>query len=233
MPSCSTKDLVMNGGCPQLTNIRFMNGNYTTDQQKLRKIAKWILAILENAVFIYSVSRTQKQARKYYNEIKKFCVAYDLSSVTGFNNQKITVYLSADPPSCCDSTPLLRILPVNSLPTLWGGNIVSKDRCPISTSIETISVNPTKLSDKEKVLYYYYKNSDFFVYLLSALKTAIVRHANFKEYCKVLVFPEDLYEGSKNERTLIASGQFLKQVYDLFLIHWSSKLGLKLEKPIV
>ena len=47
------------------------------------------------------------------------------------------------------------------------------------------------------------------------------------------MFPEDLYEGSKNERTLIASGQFLKKIYDLFLIHWSSKLGLKLEKPIV
>ena len=96
----------------------------------------------------------------------------------------------------------------------------------------TISINPTELSEREKVLYYYYKNSDFFVYLLSSLKTAIVKHANFKDYCKVLVFPADLYEGNKNERTLLASGQFLKQVYDLFLINWSKRLNYKLHAPL-
>lgn len=235
MPACSTKDSVMKGGCDELNKIWFMNGDYHTDQTKLRKVAKWILSVLENSVFIYSVSRTKKQARDYYNDFKKFCVTYDLSPVNGFDNQRITVYLPNDTTSCCDTTNttlLMRVLPVDKLPTIWGSNIVSKYGCRSNTTAETVSTDPTKLSDREKVLYFYYKNSDFFVNLLSSLKTAIVRHANFKNYCKVLVFPDDLYEGDKNERTLLASGQFLKQVYDLFLINWSKRFNYKLEAPV-
>ena len=90
------KRFVMKGGCDELNKIWFMNGDYHTDQTKLRKVAKWILSVLENSVFIYSVSRTKKQARDYYNDFKKFCVTYDLSPVNGFDNQRITVYLPSD-----------------------------------------------------------------------------------------------------------------------------------------
>lgn len=220
---------------PELTDITFRNGNYNANQSQLRKVAIWILTILENSVFIYSISRTKKQAREYYNNYKKFCVTYDLSPVSGFKNERITVYLPTDTTSCCDynnTTLLMRILPVNKLPTLWGSKIISKYGCRSSAHAKVISVDSSVLHKREKVLYYYYKNSNFFINLLSSLKTAIVKHANFKDYCKVLVFPADLYEGNKNERTLLASGQFLKQVYDLFLINWSKRLNYKLPAPL-
>ena len=68
----------------------------------------------------------------------------------------------------CDTTNttlLMRVLPVDKLPTIWGSNIVSKYGCRSNTTAETVSTDPTKLSDREKVLYFIIKSSNFFVNL--------------------------------------------------------------------
>ena len=67
------------------------------------------------------------------------------------------------------------------------------------------------------IIYYYFKNVQFFTDILSALKKSVVNYSEFKFYCKKIVFPQDIYCGNLEERTFYVSGEFLKQVYDLFL----------------
>lgn len=79
------------------------------------------------------------------------------------------------------------------------------------------------------IIYYYFKNVQFFTDILSALKKSVVNYSEFKFYCKKIVFPQDIYCGNLEERTFYVSGEFLKQVYDLFLR--GQKTNLKLPVP--
>jgi len=73
------------------------------------------------------------------------------------------------------------------------------------------------LSGNSLIIYYYFKNVQFFTSLLSMLQQSIVNYNEYKFMCKKIVFPEDIYCGSLKERTFYVSGQFLHQVFNHFL----------------
>lgn len=80
------------------------------------------------------------------------------------------------------------------------------------------------------IIYYYFKNVQFFTSLLSMLQQSINDYSNFKFMCKKIVFPEDIYCGSLNERTFVVSGDFLQQVFNTFLRNSNNNLKLPVPK---
>ena len=179
-------------------------------------------------------------ARKYYNERKFYCNSFNLNvnkldsncNKQVKENVRVTVWLSGGQKQNClingvDTTKknvinLMEILPQNYLPSSFAGNRgVAWSRTDVPTNhvypVTNPYLPPNSLSDQEKVIYYYLKNIQFFTGLLSSLKRSTVDHAEFRFYCKKFVFPADIYCGSQDDRTLIATGTFLRQVYSIYL----------------
>lgn len=231
------------------------NNTNSGTQKELKKFAKWIFQILDNEKFISSLLDTTNMARKYYNERKFYCNSFNLKvnkfdgscNNIGQENVRVTVWLSGGQKQNClingvDITKknvinLMEILPQNYLPSSFAGNRGLKWSKTVTPSDHVYPVTnpylpPRTLSDSEKVIYYYLKHMNWFTGLLGALKRSIVDHAEFKFYCKKFVFPADIYCGSQDDRTLIATGTFLRQVYSIYLRNRAVSINHILPKPV-
>lgn len=186
---------------------------------QITNITPLFYAILQNQKFLDVILRLKNMARQYYNSNRKnFCSTVNLSSVNGFSNERITVYLPAtggnllnDP--CYISnynynyqTLLMRILPENVLPTNWSNMIGQSASVPYGT-----------LTNNEQVIYMYIKNADFFTRILQLFKNSFQYYATDKYQCFVVKFPEDLYNGTEEERTFTITSDYLRNIYRNYL----------------
>jgi hypothetical protein len=185
---------------------------------QITNITPLFYAILQNQQFLDVILRLKNTARHYYNSNRKnFCSTVNLSSVNGFNQERITVFLPTaggnllnDP--CyvnydyTHNTLLMRILPTGVLPTNWS-NVVG----------QSSSVPVNMLTDNEKILYMYIKNADFFTRVLQLFKNSFQYYATDKYQCFVLKFPSDFYEGSESERTFTITSDYLRTIYRNYL----------------
>ena len=176
------------------------------------------------------------------NEYNKDC-----SQKNKIHKGKVTVWLSGGQSDNCfinsqqyipnneNAINLMRLLPENSLPSSFAGSnglfwTKTVNNIPNIYPITNPSLPPCRpcpvspfgncgneLNDKQKVIYYYFKHIDFFTKLLASLKRSVEDHSNFRFLCIKFIFPEDIYCGSLDERTLYATGTFLRQVYSVFL----------------
>ena len=124
-----------------------------------------ILAILQNSRFIVDVAGSTKLARAYYNDYKYWCKIIPYKQIKGFENKNLKLVLHRNY-SC------------NGMPTDEGSNIN-----------RILRYGPK--NDEESIFYYYYKNHDFFVRILTALKWAIKSYNEGRYYCKVIELPKD------------------------------------------
>jgi hypothetical protein len=206
---------------------------YNTIQ--LNKYNNWILSILYNTKFLYVVSDLEKMARSYYNQNpKQFCSTINLGAVSGFNNNSITVYLPTKRnyliKQNVNTTTLMKILAVNQLPRCWSNIVLGG-----SGECENVSVIPNNLitlTDMEKVLYWYIKFAPFYVNLLSILKNSFEQFVQRRYFCQKVVFPAKLYPGTLSERTLFATGDYLKYIYSYYLLRSRESSSLRLPNPL-
>ena len=77
------------------------------------------------------------------------------------------------------------------------------------------------------------KNEDFFTRTLQLLVNSFRVYSEQRFQCYTLVFPKDLYYGSKQERSFTVTNDFLKSVYSQYLKF--SRMGnpYKLPAPII
>ena len=213
---------------------------YGNNLKKLNELRQYLLAISFNQTFFMTTLDFRNMGRSYYNQpFKKFCSTVQLDQVEGFGGKHITVYLPAPGGRIPNSikfvkydfvnrTPLMRVLEPQSLPTCWSNQVIGgTGKC------NQISTFPSdaqkKLSKNEQVLYYYIKNADFFTRVLKLLLSSFYDHAVRRFQCYTLVFPEDFYPGTKDERTYTVTGDFLRMVYSDYLR--ASRLPNKLKIP--
>jgi hypothetical protein len=154
--------------------------------QKVNYFRQILLAISFNRVFIDVITDLKKWGREYYNSNpKRFCSTVQLDPVVGYGGAQITVYLPSPGGMIPNSieyvnvdyitkTWLMRILQVQKLPTCWSNKIISGIN---GTVCENISVDPSVMSQNEKVLYYYIKNADFFTRTLQLLTNSFYIHS--------------------------------------------------------
>ena len=237
----SSSDL-LNGPISGLPTYNVKNNpsifNFNT-VQKVNYFRQLLLAISYNHVFFDVVTDLKNMGRAYYNKNpRKFCSTIQLNPVTGFGGKEITVYLPA-PGGFLDNsieyvkvnytttTWLMRVLQNQKLPTCWSNKIKDGSVCVSD------SVDPSQLTPNEQVLYYYIKNADFFTRTLQLLTNSFYVYSQQRYQCYVLVFPADLYSGTKAERTFTVTNDFLKSVYSQYLRF--SRVGnpYKLPAPIV
>ena len=237
----SSSDL-LNGPISGLPTYNVKNNpsifNFNT-VQKVNYFRQLLLAISFNHVFFDVVTDLKNMGRAYYNKNpRKFCSTIQLNPVTGFGGKEITVYLPA-PGGFLDNsieyvkvnytttTWLMRVLQNQKLPTCWSNKIKDGSVCVSD------SVDPSQLTPNEQVLYYYIKNADFFTRTLQLLTNSFYVYSQQRYQCYVLVFPADLYSGTKAERTFTVTNDFLKSVYSQYLRF--SRVGnpYKLPAPIV
>jgi hypothetical protein len=221
----SSTDL-LNGPISGLPTYNVKNNpsifNFNT-VQKVNYFRQLLLAISFNHVFFDVVTDLKNMGRAYYNKNpRKFCSTIQLNPVSGFGGKEITVYLPA-PGGFLDNsieyvkvnytttTWLMRVLQNQKLPTCWSNKIKDGSVCVSD------SVNPSQLTPNEQVLYYYIKNADFFTRTLQLLTNSFYVYSQQRYQCFVLVFPSDLYRGTKAERTFTVTNDFLKSVYSQYL----------------
>ena len=237
----SSSDL-LNGPISGLPTYNVKNNPYIFNfntVQKVNYFRQLLLAISYNHVFFDVVTDLKNMGRAYYNKNpRKFCSTIQLNPVTGFGGKEITVYLPA-PGGFLDNsieyvkvnytttTWLMRVLQNQKLPTCWSNKIKDGSVCVSD------SVDPSQLTPNEQVLYYYIKNADFFTRTLQLLTNSFYVYSQQRYQCYVLVFPADLYPGTKAERTFTVTNDFLKSVYSQYLRF--SRVGnpYKLPAPIV
>ncbi len=222
----STTDL-LNGPMEDLPTWNVKNNPTVTELNgapRIVNITPLFYSILQNQRFFDVVLRLKNQARYYYNSSRKnFCSTVNLSSVTGFGGQTITIYLpsaggllTVDPLyvqyDYTNRTLLMRILPNGVLPTKWSDQI---NRA--TGVVESASVPVCDLTDREKVMFMYMKNADFFTRVLNLLKNSFQYYTDQKFQCYTLVFPADLYPGTQEERTFIITTEYLRDIYRAFL----------------
>jgi hypothetical protein len=126
-----------------------------------------LLSIMQNARFITEVSRTTKMARAYFNDHKYWCKNISLAPVKGYSGK--SVRLNLHPMYTCGYD--------------------SKNENGKSNLNRVIIYGPQ--TPEESVFYYYYKNHDFFIRVLTAFKTAVASHSAGKYYCKTINLPKD------------------------------------------
>lgn len=126
-----------------------------------------LLSIMQNARFITEVSRTTKMARAYFNDHKYWCKNISLAPVKGYSGK--SVRLNLHPMYTCGYD--------------------SKNENGKSNLNRVIIYGPQ--TPEESVFYYYYKNHDFFIRVLTAFKTAVASHSAHKYYCKTIRLPKD------------------------------------------
>ncbi len=224
----STTDL-LNGPIEDLPSWNVKN-NPTVENLNstvtLTNITPLLYAILQNQQYLDVILRLKNMARNYYNRSRKhFCSTVNLSSVSGFNQERITIFLPAaggvltnDPlyvnysADYSKNTLLMRVLPTGVLPTTWGDSINRT-----TGVVESISVPVNMLTDNEKVIYMYIKNADFFTRVLNLFKNSFQYYTDQKYQCYTLVFPSDLYEGTQQERTIVITSDYLRAIYRNYL----------------
>ena len=207
--------------------------------EKINYFRQLLLAISYNHVFFDVVTDLKNLGRDYYNKNpRKFCSTIQLSPVKNYQNKEITVYLPSAGGVIDNSieyvkmdynrnTWLMRVLQNQKLPTCWSNVIKDGYKCV------NYSVDPSLLTPNEKVLYYYIKNADFFTRTLQLLVNSFRVFSEQRFQCFTLVFPKDLYAGTKQERTFTVTNDFLRSIYSQYLRY--SRLGniYKLPAPIV
>ncbi len=211
--------------------------------EKLNDLRKILLAIAFNQDFLLIALDLKNMGRSYYNQNpKRFCSTMRLGCVDGFNGKHITVYLRSPGGSLSNSvnyveydnvtrTPLMRVLEKQKLPTCWSNDVLGGTG--ICRQISTTPAEaPNKLSEHEKVLYYYIKNADVFTRVLKLLVSSFYNHAVQRYECFTLTLPSDLYKGTHQERTYTVTGDYLRFVYSTFLRHQRLKSTLKLPAPL-
>jgi len=211
--------------------------NHLNPKSKKQDFVNLILNILVNARVIYNIIRAKKMARKYYNEIKKYCVVIGTNRIQG-GSGSLNLYLNKVP---CDfsntnrNTHLMRLL--DGLPSLWAcfadnvndryprlqpgalnvwGNYSTKGATPYNRRLPFCTGTSKQLSANEERVAQYMKHADFFTDLLSSLKTAFVNYANHKFYCKVFRIPAFLNSDNKSHKVYL-TGKELKMIYCTYL----------------
>ncbi len=216
----STTDLA-NGPIEDLPTYNVKN-NPTVENlnstAQITNITPLFYAILQNQQFLDVILRLKNTARHYYNSNRKnFCSTVNLSSVSGFNQERITVFLPTaggkltnDPSyvtyDYTHNTLLMRVLPTGVLPTNWSDVVGQSASVPVNM-----------LTDNEKIVYMYIKNADFFTRVLQLFKNSFQYYVDQKFQCYKLVFPSDFYEGTEAERTFTITTEYLRNIYRNFL----------------
>jgi hypothetical protein len=211
--------------------------------QKINRTRSYLLAIAYNAPnFLNIILDYRNLSRSYYNQMpKKFCSTVRFSGVQHQAGKQSTVYLPSPGGLIPNSIPyveyngtteinLMKVLGQNQLPTQWS-NVIKNNGNPLDISV----FNPATLTDQEKVLYYYIKHADFFTKMLDLMTRSYYNWSIQRYETWVAVFPEDLYPGTKEERTVLLTGEFLKAVYSQYLreSRYGNKLNFQLPCPRV
>jgi hypothetical protein len=237
----SSTDL-LNGPVSSLPTYNVKNNPSVFNLNTLSKVNQFrqlLLAISYNHVFFDVVTDFRNMGRAYYNKNpRKFCATVQLNPVEGFGGKHITVYLP--PPgglidnsiqyasiNYVTTTWLMRVLQNQQLPTCWSNRIIGGSHC------YNLAVPPDQLTPNEQVLYYYIKNADFFTRTLQLLTNSFYVYSVQRFQCYTLVFPSELYTGTKAERTFVVTNDFLKSIYSQYLKF--SRMGnpYKLPAPTV
>jgi hypothetical protein len=215
-------------------------GNSTA---KINYYRSALLAIAWNAPnFLNIVLDFKNLSRSYYNQTpKRFCSSVKFDGVQYFQGKYSTVYLPQPGGMIPNSIPyveyngttkinMLRILGPNSLPVCWSNVVYNNGVCKNDATFD-----PSVLSDNEKVLYYYIKHADFFTKMLDIMTRSFFYWSEFIYFNYTAVFPADLYPGSKDDRTILLTGEFLKAVYSQYLreSRYGNPYGYKLPCPRV
>jgi hypothetical protein len=242
----SSTDL-LNGPVSGLPTYNVKNNpsifNFNT-VQKVNYFRQLLLAISYNHVFFDVVTDLRNMGRGYYNKNpRKFCSTIQLNPVVGFGGKEITVYLPAAGGVIDNSieyvkinyttkTWLMRVLQNQQLPTCWSNRVIGGTGNCVNYSV-TPEQAPYVLTPNEQVLYYYIKNADFFTRTLQLLTNSFYVYSVQRFQCFTLVFPKDLYPGTKQERTFTVTNDFLKSVYSQYLKN--SRMGnpYRLPAPII
>ena len=210
---------------------------------RVNYLIQLLLAISYNHIFLDVVQDLRNLGRDYYNKNpRKFCSTIKLHPINGFDNKEITVYLPSG--GSIDNsieyvkidnirtTWLMRVLQKQQLPTCWSNKIIGS-----TGNCEQISVTPQQapyiLTSNEQVLYYYIKNANFFTRTLQLLVNSFRVYSEQRYQCYTLVFPSDLYMGSKMERTFTVTNDTLKYVYSSYLKNSRYNNPYKLPAPII
>ncbi len=185
---------------------------------QITNITPLFYAILQNQQFLDVILRLKNMARHYYNSNRKnFCSTVNLSSVSGFSSERITVYLPTagglltTDPGYVDydfnhRTLLMRVLPTGVLPTNWSDVVGVSASVPVSM-----------LTDNEKIIYMYMKNADFFTRVLQLFKNSFEYYSTDRFECYTIIFPSDFYPGTLQERTFTITSNYLRDIYRNFL----------------
>ena len=211
---------------------------------KVNYFRQLLLAISYNRIFLDVVQDFRNMGRAYYNKNpRKFCSTVQLNPVTGFEGKEITVYLPSQGGVIDNSieyvkinyttrTWLMRVLQNQQLPTCWSNKVIGGTGNCVNYSV-TPEQAPYVLTPNEQVLYYYIKNADFFSRVLQLLTNSFYVYSVQRFQCFALVFPKDLYRGTKKERTFTVTNDFLRSVYSQYLRN--SRLGnpYKLPAPVI
>ncbi len=209
---------------------------------KINLVRSYLLAIAWNAPqFLNIILDYRNMGRSYYNQNPKIfssTVKYD--AVQHYQGKYSTVFLPSPggripnsieyvfPYNGVTKINLLKVFGQNQLPTQWS-NVIYQDGVPKDIAV----FNPATLSDNEKVLYYYIKHADFFTKMLNLMTRSFQNWSIQRYQTWTAEFPEDLYPGSKQDRTFLLTGEFLKAVYSQFLkeSRYGNRYGFKLPAP--
>lgn len=241
----STTDM-LNGPVSGLPTYNVKNNPSIFNLNTLAKVnylRQLLLAISFNHTFIDVVDDLRNMGRAYYNNNpRKFCSTIQLNPIIGFAGKDITVYLPSQGGSLDNSieyvkinyttkTWLMRVLEKQKLPTCWSNRVIGGTGNCIQYSVSPDQA-PYVLTPNEQILYYYIKNADFFTRTLQLLTNSFYVWAVQRFQCYTLVFPKDLYNGTKKDRTFVVTGEFLKSVYSQYLRN--SRIGnpYKLPQPV-
>ncbi len=216
----STTDL-LNGGIESLPDWNVKN-NPTVENLnsalQITNVTPLFYAILQNQQFLDVILRLKNSARYYYNSNRKnFCSTVNLAPVSGYSSERITVYLPTagglltTDPGYVDydfnhRTLLMRVLPINTLPTSWSDVVDQSANVPYAM-----------LTNNEKVIFQYIQNADFFTRVLQLFKNSFEYYNQQKFQCFKLVFPSELYPGTEAERTFVITTEYLRNIYRNFL----------------
>lgn len=242
----SSTDL-LNGPVSSLPTYNVKNNPSVFNLNSLQKInyfRQLLLAISYNHVFFDVVTDLRNLGRDYYNKNpRKFCSTIQLNPVQGFGGKEITVYLPSAGGVIDNSieyikidyvrtTWLMRVLQNQQLPTCWSNRVIGGTGNCVNYSV-TPEQAPYVLSKNEQVLYYYIKNADFFTRTLQLLTNSFRVYSEQRFQCYALVFPKDLYPGTKQERTFTVTNDFLRSVYSQYLKFGRYNNPYKLPAPII
>jgi hypothetical protein len=242
----SSTDL-LNGPVSGLPTYNVKNNpsvfNFNT-VKRVNILRQLLLAISYNHVFFDVVQDLRNMGRAYYNKNpRKFCSTIQLNPVQGFANKEITVYLPSAGGSIDNSieyvkidyirtTWLMRVLQNQQLPTCWSNKVIGGTGECVNYSV-TPEQAPYVLSKNEQVLYYYIKNADFYTRTLQLLTNSFYIYSVQRFQCYTLVFPKDLYPGTKKDRTFVVTNDFLRSVYSQYLKQGRYTNPYKLPAPVI